>query len=449
MTLRGATGAYTSTPLLAGTTFGAEMRASNPLGTSRWSERLVAMTPMPTKAPSRPPAPLVETSGLSCDVRVTVRLPAARSDECAGAEQVELQTLAAGSTSWRTLVVRSTETVLAVKAPTDVMAGKAHRFRVVGTNRVGAGLPGEASVIAIGGLPLDNLAPPVVHATSSSSFTVALPAVRAPCLENLGWTILGRVGPQGWTVFGTGVQGASVAVEQLRCPPQGCEFKLRPDVTAFSGAIETPSVFVANAQLGQLEEFEVRVEIRLHGSSWNSLLRSQLRQELKTWLRLRDEPEVLESHVNMHADDLSVVVDLPGASATAAAQKLANMLADGTPAPGGGALKRVQRSAGVLQQDASGKWRPLPPQPLDPDDFFSWGPISISIAALLVLGVCVRLVIVVLAAWRRCRLLRGSVPLAMSEEDAEEEEDRLGGAKRPATRTVDLNQLLNDDDFPA
>ena len=436
------TTSYTNAALFAGTTFGAEVRATNLLGSSRWSQRLIATTPLPTRAPLRPPAPLVVASEQSCDVSISIKLPegepstAGEDGGCAGAERIELQTLAAGTTGWRTLV-RTAATSLTVGAPKDLSIGKAHRFRVVSINRFGSSSPGEASAAVVGGLALERLRPPVVRQTSSASFAIALPASRTACLDGLVWTVMGRVWPHGWRVVGTGSQGSSVAVEQLRCPDPGCEFKLRPDVAAFA-SVESPSVFMPNRKLPALAAHDARVEVRMQGEC-NNLVRSQLREELKTRLALNQVPQVVETHMNQHAGDTAIVLDLPGPLADRAAQQLADLLSRDMLGEGGGVLNRLERSTGVQQQDVAGKWRPLVARQSTPEAA-TWDPLSMSISALLALGVCVRCGMLVVAAWRRRRQIKGHTPLAMSEEDAEDED---AYARRPSRK------MLNDDDFPA
>ena len=434
---------YTNAALFAGTTFGAEVRATNLLGSSRWSQRLIATTPLPTRAPLRPLAPLVVASEESCDVSISIKLPEGESSTtgedggCAGAESIELQTLSAGTTSWRTLV-RTAATSLTVAAPRDLSVGKAHRFRVVSNNRFGSSSAGEASDAVVGGLPLEMLRPPVVRQTSSASFAIDLPASRTACLEGLVWTVMGRVWPHGWRVVGTGSHGSTVAVEQLRCPDPGCEFKLRPDVIAFA-AIESPSVFMPNRKLPKLAANDARVEVRMQGEC-NNLVRSQLREELKTRLALNQVPQVVETHMNQHAGDTAIVLDLPGPSADWAAQQLADLLTRGMLGEVGSVLSRLERDTGVQQQDVAGKWRPLVAQELIAEAGFTWDPLSMSIAALVALGLCVRCGMLMAAAGRRRRQIKGHRPLAMSEEDAEEED---ANARRPSRR------MLNDDDFPA
>ena len=70
---------------------------------------------------------------------------------------------------------------------------------------------------------------------------------------------------------------------------------------------------------------------------------------------------------------------------------------------------------------------------------------------LLAFGLVCRILYAARAAWRRRMQLGGAVPLAMSEEDAEEEEERAisGKGKAGGRAVVDLNHLSNDDDFPA
>ena len=83
-------------------------------------------------------------------------------------------------------------------------------------------------------------------------------------------------------------------------------------------------------------------------SEWNSLVRAEFRSDLQAQLGLHQEAELVESHVNVHAGDTSVVVDLKGPEAASAAQQLARIVADGIET-GGGVLKRVERSVGVQQ----------------------------------------------------------------------------------------------------
>ena len=445
--------AYTNPALLAGTTYGAEVRAVNPLGRSGWSERLIASTPAPTRAPQRPPAPIIATGDRSCDVSITLALPAAKAgvDDCDGPERLEVQTQHAGTTSWRTLSSRTTSNKLVVGAPADISPGKAHRFRVVSANRHGVSAPGVASAAVVGGLPEAVLMrPPAVLATSSASFAIALPISLAPCLESLQWTVRGRLGPHGWQVLGTGLQGSTVTVEQLRCPKIGCEIKLRPDVSAFAGTFEGPSVVVHNAQLPPLAPGDARVEVRLRGVEWNSLVRAEFRSDLQAQLSLHQEAELVESHVNAHAGDTSVVVDLKGPEAASAAQQLARIVADGIET-GGGVLKRVERSVGV-QQYVRGEWRSLLPPPLPKST--AWASLSTSLANLVILGICIRLTMAGIAAWRRRQQLKGAVPLAMSEEDADEEEEEMDvGGRTSSRRAVDarssISYMQEDDDFPA
>jgi len=452
ITLRGAD-TYAAAALLSATMYGAELRATNLLGHSRWSERLVATTPAPSRAPVRPPAPVVETNERTCQVRITIVLPTAArklkpDEECAGAEHVELQTLAAGSTDWRTLASETTAASLTVSAPNDIPAGVAHRFRLVLSNRAGVSPPGVASEAVFGGLPVTAaLLPPVVRPTSSASFAVLLPTSPASCLESLAWTVLARLEPHGWQVLGTGTQGSTFAVEQLRCPKLGCEFKLRADVGTFAGALETQSLVVHNAKLPELMPDEVRVELRLRGVEWNSLLRAHFRTRLAALLRQREEPEVLEAYVNVHESSTSVVLDLSGPRSDQVAQRLADLISEGGLGESGSVLTRVQRNAGVLRQTTGGDWMPVLPQP-PAKDAFSWQAVY-SCAVLFVTVLCIRCVRTMLAAWRRRRELAGLQPLAVCEEDAEEAEEEEEKRSQPPARTVDLNRLVADDDFPA
>lgn len=255
-------------------------------------------------------------------------------------------------------------------------------------------------------------------------------------------------------------------VEQFRCPPEtgGCEFKLRPDVHAF-GTIESSSVMVHNQRLPTLASPNAaRVELRLSGVDLNSLQRAQLRVQLKKWLTLPEEPTVVEAHSNAHAGDTAVVVDLPGPNADQAAQLLANLasrVAEPMAVAGyrleGSVLKRLSPGSQVQQQDVgSGSWHPLAVREPAPEPLDAWGPRATMTALLALSLACVRCVMLGRAKWQRWRQLRGAVPLAMSEEDAEEEE-REGsssgkvGPRGPGARTtlVDLDVLIADDDFPA
>lgn len=459
ITIRGRT-SYTTSALLAATTFGAEIRAHNPLGVSQWSERLVATTAIPVRSPLQPPAPIVETDDQKCDVFITIKLPEVEytsrgdSEECAGLERYELQTISAGTTSWRTLVPHSTASRLTVHAPLEISAAKAHRFRIVSTNRVGVSLPGEASAPIVGGLPLSLLRPPTVRTTSSASFAVQLPASHAPCLGNLVWTVLGRVESHAWRVLGTGLQGSSVVLEQLRCPKQGCEFKLQPDIHAFAGTVETPSVFATNAKLPQVAPKEARIEVRLSGTTWNSLIRSQLGAELKAWLRLRADASVVEGHVNERAGDTAVVVDLPGPYSNETAQELARLLRTDAPIPEDyHVLTRLQRSDGVQQMAESGDWHLLVVTTAE-QHFDPWGTLGAVFSVVVTIGLSARCVFAIRAAWHRRMQLRGAIPLAMSEEDADEvEQQGEHGGRQERIATVDLDmfskQIDADDDFPA
>ena len=471
--------------LLAASTYGAELKAVNPRGASKWSERLIATTPTPSRAPLRPPAPVVSVEEQTCNVQADARLPvssaskaagaakgpgrrASEADDgngaegddfepeeeapagagrdCAGAESLELQALRAGSTEWRTLRSKVVGTTRVQLRAEELKAASAYRFRFRGSNRHGASEPGDASAAVVGGLPASALQrPPVVRATSSASFEVELPAALAPCLDSLAWTVLVRVaGRPGWQVLGTASQASTYAAERLRCGSRdktaGCEFKLRPDVHGFGeGDLDGPSTFLHNAKLPPITPSAVRVELKLRGEEWNSLLRSAFNRLLAARLGLREEPEVVEAHPS--AGDLFVVVDLrhwAREAAQEAAQQMADLLADGAlsqgvDAEGGGGgggaagnvLSRVDRSAGVQQQRAvdrgEGEWAPLRPKPKQ-----GLGKLALLLRvapALLSVGLCAYCVMRVKRACQRRRQLAGAVPLATSEEDADDDDD--------------------------
>ena len=96
------------------------------------------------------PAPALADQTVSKDLRVAIQLPPADGasgpngeSECSGAEHFELQTLGAGATDWRSVVSHSTAPSVTLQAPADLSAARAHRFRVILTNRIGVSTPGE------------------------------------------------------------------------------------------------------------------------------------------------------------------------------------------------------------------------------------------------------------------------------------------------------------------
>lgn len=437
---------FAATQLLAATTYGAELRATNPRGSSPWSQRLVVSTPSPSHKPSMLPAPSITITEDTCDVKIHARLPGQpsperRADGCSGAESLELQALRAGWTEWRTIRTKRSETQLRV-LDSELAAAHAYRFRFQAYNRFGEGQPGESSDAVIGGLtPAILMRPPVVRATSSASFVVQLPATPAHCLESLVWIVLVRLAPARWQVLGTGLQGSAFVAERLRCPPKaaGCEFKLQPDVHVFgSSEADGPSTFVQNVQLPAIGPSAVRIELRLKGVEWSSLQRNALTGALASTLGLREEPEVVE--VQHSSGSTFLIVELrhwAKEAAQEAAQELSNLLAvDHLRNVGGGSvLSRIERSTGVLQQLDSGEWESLPPAPRR-SVLVTMGGMLRAGAFLLCCLAAVRL----MRVYRRRRELNGAIPLATSEEDADDAE------RQPAGRSA---RFLSDDDFPA
>jgi hypothetical protein len=436
VSVRSGVTAYTCTSLLAGATFGAELRATNPRGSSRWSERLVLTTPPPTRAPSKLPAPRVEASESNCGVEVSAVLLATEPSAvgCAGAEQFELQARSPGSTQWRTLRANLASTSATISG-SELEAATAYQFRLLASNRFGTSAPGDASSVAVGGLPESVLRPPTVRGTSSGSFQIELPAVRAPCLDGLAWTVMVRLEPHPWRVLGTGESASYYTAERLKCPPAGCEFKLRPDVHNFAGGgavLEGQSVLVHNKPLPPIANSAARVELKLRGAEWNSLLRTQLLTELREQLRLRAKPEFIEAQASSRASNTFVIVDLvDDARGHIAAQRLANLVsgltADGHPGPSSSSntddgllMRRVERGAGVQRLDEeSGEWRVLPAHRARAASFGYFA----RLVELLAVAACVWCAVSAAQAWQRWRMLRGAMPIAMSEEDAVEEEE--------------------------
>ena len=392
---------YTAVDLFGAAAYGAQFRAHNPRGWSQWSERFVTTLPTPTRAPRTPLTPTATVVDASCDVLMTIPpqlVDAAtpqdaiqRAEECAGAEALEVQGLLAGSTHWQPL---HSLRAGASQWMRELSPGKAYRFRLQASNRAGKSDPGSPTPIGsiapvIPGLPAATLrARPVVRATSSASFVVDLPAVKAPCQAGLRWVVLlhstqqpqqqpqppGLVAADSaaeWQVLGSAPQGTSYAVEALRCPPSGCHFRLRPDVHLWDEQLlDGPVSTVRNLALPTHDwTLDARIEMRLYGTEWNSLLRHQLRTEIASELGI-DEPEVVEAHVS--AVDVAVVLDLkarqPGA-ARDAAQRLAALVVPGsqgdatTAQTGGAMLRRVDRSTGIFEQSPDdGQWRPVAPK---------------------------------------------------------------------------------------
>ena len=528
---------HTARVVLAATTFGGEVRASNPRGAGGWSERLIATTPAPTRAPLRPAPPEVRVSAATCDL-VVVAQPSAGATTpaggdgaeggCAGPETLRLEALAAGSTHWKAVRPMAKATRLTLGAA-ELADRTAYRFRMVAANRLGEGPPGEPSAPVVGGLPPAALQAPSVVATSSASFEVALPALEAPCLDGLAWTVLARVGSAAppsrdrsppaveegareeevgggaWRVVGTGRPGTRVHTDRLRCPAAGCRFKLRPDVRSFAAApsppssasslpallsngFETPSAIARNRALPALGGSSVRVEVRLNGAQWNSLLREQLLADLRHALRLRAPPTVAEAHAAASGDATYVVIDLHDPysreAALGEAQELANLLADdrlyGGVEPERTMLRRIDRAAGVAAPAAvladwarrwtagigragggaagaggalrgaspavDGGWVLLQPHVETALDRLLWNA-QLAAALLLSLGIAWAAVRARRAV-HRWRELGGAMPLAMSEEDAEEEEAERAARRRAAKAARQMVGDANDDDWP-
>lgn len=426
-TLHAAMGRFVYSQLLAATTYGAELRAINPRGSSRWSERIVATTRPPSHLPYQPSVPTLVVGGHTCDVQVIVQLPNASASTCAGAESVELQALRAGSTTWRSVRGRGAEISFRLGS-SELTGAAAYKFRVLAFNRFGASSAGAASKAIVAGLSMAaHLRPPVVRATSSASFAISLPMAAVPCLESLSWTVMVRIVPHGWRVLGTGGQGTTYNVERLRCPvqPSGCEFKLRPDVHSFGPSdFDGPSTFIPNLNLHAVPAGAVRIELQLRGSQWSGLDRAALTVDLTARLRMREEPVVVEAHASR--GDVFVVVDLPHWSREAAqtvAQELVNQLGVEPASRDGehqrsGVWDRIDRNTGVLQQIEDGEWLLLPPDPRYdqrtlPQAYFQAG------LVFLCMVFCVALVRRFQRVIRRLRDLQGAIPLATSEEEAE------------------------------
>ena len=258
-------------------------------------------------------------------------------------------------------------------------------------------MPRQGFPIIPGVPPSTMAAPPSVRPTSSASFVVDLPAVSAPCQSELGWVIEMRLeGLQGsWEHVGTAVQASSFAVERLRCPANGCRFKLSPDVQLWEGAglaFDGASVVVHNLPLPPVASpgLTSRIELQLHETTWNSILRVQLRSELAVLLDIK-EPTLVEAHVS--ASSVFVVMDLVTASegaAQEAAQRLATLVhaqadlpeadADDQTAP---LLQRVDRETGVLMLTADNEWQVVQPAALSEGESSLWGTLSWIALALL------------------------------------------------------------------
>ena len=228
----------------------------------------------------------------------------------------------------------------------------------------------------------------------------------------------------------------------------------------------------------------MRVEVRLNGAQWNSLLREQLLADLRHALRLRASPTVAEAHAAASGDATYVVIDLHDPysreAALGEAQELANLLADdrlyGGVEPERTMLRRIDRAAGVAAPAAvlaglgaggrtagggaagvggalrgaspavDGGWVLLQPHVETALDRLLWNA-QLAAALLLSLGIAWAAVRARRAV-RRWRELGGAMPLAMSEEDAEEEEAERAARRRAAKAARQMVGDANDDDWP-
>lgn len=376
--------------LFAATTYSAQVRAHNRRGSSRWSARLQGTTPEPTRAPNAAPLSRgVLVDGASCTVSLpfalrTSKAPSsadnpADASACSGAEWVEVQLLRAGSAQWQTAGGRATATPVTLD---KLEATSAYRFRLVARNRAGSSTASEPFPTVGGIVPgvpaLDTLLP-AVRATGSGSFVIEVPEVTAPCQVGLSWAVVvsyagdeakARLDPGAWEVLAVVGQGGRQSIDRLRCPGGGCRFAIRPDVAAFDDGhgLMGPSIVVNNAELPPVSDAAARVELRLLGAEWNSLLQRELRRGLALALQLPREPVVVEEHTAAAGGGLYLVIDLVASSAETAegaARLLAAQLAEGDAVlRGQGVLSRADAVHGVhLQHRDSGAWVRVLPQP--------------------------------------------------------------------------------------
>jgi len=430
---------YRTTGLFAATTYSVQVRAQNPKGSSRWSARLLATTPLPTKKPKALAAPSVLPAEDSCDVQLSLALPAvdSKAGACHGVEAVDVQMLTAGSAQWKTVLSQVVTTQARLEGP----SGAAVVFRLLAHNRLGTSPPGEASPrspVVVAGLPNVAAWVPKVRATGSASFAIEVPTVSASCQSSLIWTVFGSVASSPgsdaatWTVLASLGQGLQHSVDRMRCPSNGCKFRLRPAVNAFDDGEKLllgTTVVKQNGALPPRPEAAARIELLLKGVEWNSLRRRELRRTLAQKLELKQEPAVIEEHA--FPGGVYVILDLLSTdkdAASEAAQALAALLSRADRDDGSlGVLREVDVSTGLHQEAAIGEWtrvRPLPPKPNESapfDAFSSEGRkrIGALLGGAVVCAVALCRFVRALCCGRR--LPQGAMPLATQDPDEVEQ----------------------------